>query len=706
MTENLYSAKVDVDYGDAIQATAVLNAQLRDMESLFRTAGEGGEELETTFLQQIDAANRLRGNLDDVSDQLKLYGPAGESAALALEGITDAGLRLRLSQELLAKQLHAGRDPFVALGNQAKALEARFHMLGPATKAVITAGFGALVVAVGAAGAALGKFLSDSVSSFIKGSVELQGQTAALEASYSRLTAKVGKLIAEHLRLDDALVSSKENVDALSTFLDANAQKVDDVLQTVKELGVGAARVFSYTLPAALTPLAATVDALRFGFMGLFALLTEGAAQVAEGLAELGVVSGDTAKSLRRGADDVTKQAAGMKSLTKSVWETSDAFRDGLDELDLTKSKIEGLGDATGKTASAYGELTRRIGHLDDELRSSAIQATGDLALKLRAAGVETDVIRAYTDDLTRALTSGTITVEQYKESLAGLSGVSLDLKSPTVQKAKADPKAAEERKAAREELLRGWAEEIAQRQRNLKAVEDMDRRFREATQTSGARRELVDKYADDPMFRQLEAAKDLIQQGKDAAAAKRAEADAILAENQRIRESYDQMNLAISSAADSAISFGIDTATGIAQALAAGEGLGGMWKSALADLGTFAVNTGKTLILAGLGKQALDLGLPGAAVIGIGAGMVGLGVTLGGLFGGSRGSASTPRPTNQLSAQRDAWSERNRDVKADRQAPQVMVVAQFGDDRLEPTVVRLERAAQRNGRTSSGGRL
>ena len=102
-----------------------------------------------------------------------------------------------------------------------------------------------------------------------------------------------------------------------------------------------------------------------------------------------------------------------------------------------------------------------------------------------------------------------------------------------------------------------------------------MDRRFREATVTSGASRALVDKYKDDPTIKRLEDTKALIQAGKDAGAAKRAEADLIRAENQKIADSYDATNAAMSAAADGAITFGINTAAGIAQALIAGRAWG-----------------------------------------------------------------------------------------------------------------------------------
>lgn len=112
-----FQATIDID---ASSATEELNRAYAGIERLFRATSEAGEEIETPFLRGLDSINRMRGNIDDVTDQLKLFGEQGLQAANALEEIADPTRRLTEGQRLLATAIRQSRSDLAQLQDTAK----------------------------------------------------------------------------------------------------------------------------------------------------------------------------------------------------------------------------------------------------------------------------------------------------------------------------------------------------------------------------------------------------------------------------------------------------------------------------------------------------------------------------------------------------------------------------------------------------------
>ena len=672
-TTETFEAQISVDLGDT---NAALNQTYANMERLFRQVNEAGDEIETPFLKGLDSINRLRGNIDDVTDQLKLFGDAGANTASIIEGISDPVKRLAAARDALAR-VKQGGDPFAKMGDQVSLLRAKFSSLGPVTQGVLVGGFAAAGAAVAGAGAILVKFTSDALSKFIAGSVEMQGKISRLEMAYDRLTAKVGKVIAEHLHLSDALDNSQGAVEGLTTYIDQNSGAIDEVIDTIKEVGVVALKVFSYTLPAALTPLAGTIDALRFGFAALFAFLTEGAAQVGEGLAELGIINEDTAKGLRRAADDVTKQAAAQESLTKKVWETSGAFRDQLDKLDLTKTKMGEVSTTTEKTASAYKELLTRISKVDDELQSAAIGQMGDFAVELRKAGVGVSTLQTYTDNLTLSLIDGTITLGQYKDAIADLQGVSI-----------AEPKAAEKPKGGGKNTKEEFKSEV------LGKVGDVEIEQRDK-QIEGVRASTEARIAEKAALNDEAAALQRFATASNEAITKAYATDPKEADASKKR--IEDIGNAMNDAAKGAIMLGTSMAAMAIETAIAGESFDDFGWKMLKMFGDFAAQAGSIMLATGIGQLALFGGNPVGAIA-AGATLIALGSVLGGVAkrnmkqGGGGGSS-------RAEAQQiiDSFADRNK--RNEEEEKEIIIYAQFGTERLEPFVANATMSAERNGR-------
>lgn len=692
MADKIYDAQVNINYGDAFAQTRELTGALDGLDGLFHTLSEDGGELETTFLRQIDVVNRLRGKVDDVTDQLKLFGEGGVQAANMLEEIADPSRRIAAGLELVKLAAAAAATEEAKLADEASVAAAKFELQDAATKRLLEST----------------RRLRPQYAGAI-GEIEKISNGTRRAAAAQELFAKASQPVSGVERLFSGL---QDEVGAVQ----ARFAALPPLMQGAVLGAIGAVTAGAIALATAVGT--TLVDAWQ-----AWAAQSREAQEIQQDLDDstnrLMVSLGELTEQVGR----VTDAQAGASAVADETTGVLDSFNAAMRDADpATRRNVEAIGQLNRQMAQAIpgiGGLVAGVWNLSDALADVGEREREQLGL-LRATNPELLLLTASLDrgaeaargagggvlEVDAALRSATIGARDFEAGLRDLetrwerieqwdAPAALGAITGAAGGAEGEEKSRREKaRAEREKALADHEKFIVSVNERIGAVE-IEQRERAIERVQAATLARIEETS----------------AINDQAAALRAWGDALQESTTRgqagtgaLTARTRELDEALNSATDASIAFGINTAAGIAQALIAGDSLGGMWRSALADLGTFARNTGQTLILAGLGKSALDLGLPGPAIVGIGAGLVGLGVTLGGLFGGSRGGAA-PRPQAQLAAQRDTWAQRNADAQTSSAPPAVTVVAQFGDDRLEPTVVRLEESARRNGRTSSGGR-
>ena len=351
-----FQATIDID---ASSATEELNRAYAGIERLFRTTNEAGEEIESSFLKGIDTINRLRGNLDDVSDQFKVFGARGAKIAESLEKITDPAKRLTLSQELLKKEMANSTGVFAKLGDKSAELQARFHALSPVSKGAL------LAVAAGAtaAAAATAKLaqvvagqLVDAWKAWAAQSHEAIQIQEDLDGKTERLQVSLGRLVEESAHITDAQVGFGASSTDLSTRIDSLTSSISGL----NEESGNSFNIFGqYT--AALVELGRR-EKERLGLIQATnpLLLTQSA-----------LLDQLAASSLSAGTGlDAVEQA--MKDASIEAWKLNRA----LDELDRKWSSIADLdvSAAVGGTQEAGGGAKGVVDKLEEDRKARAKQ--------------------------------------------------------------------------------------------------------------------------------------------------------------------------------------------------------------------------------------------------------------------------------------------------------------------------------------------
>ena len=351
-----FQATIDID---ASSATEELNRAYAGIERLFRTTNEAGEEIESSFLKGIDTINRLRGNLDDVSDQFKVFGARGAKIAESLEKITDPAKRLTLSQELLKKEMANSTGVFAKLGDKSAELQARFHALSPVSKGAL------LAVAAGAtaAAAATAKLaqvvagqLVDAWKAWAAQSHEAIQIQEDLDGKTERLQVSLGRLVEESAHITDAQVGFGASSTDLSTRIDSLTSSISGL----NEESGNSFNIFGqYT--AALVELGRR-EKERLGLIQATnpLLLTQSA-----------LLDQLAASSLQAGTGlEGVEQA--MKDASIEAWKLNRA----LDELDRKWSSIADLdvSAAVGGTQEAGGGAKGVVDKLEEDRKARAKQ--------------------------------------------------------------------------------------------------------------------------------------------------------------------------------------------------------------------------------------------------------------------------------------------------------------------------------------------
>lgn len=196
---DIYSLQVS---GNAAAALAELDKRLAAVTEVFE--------------EQTDKLDKYRGQVDAVSDRLKLLGEAGVQAANAIEEIGDPIERVRLASQLFNEQLTATPTVFDKVNNRLLEYKARLALVPGPLKAVAA---GQLALA-----AIAGGVLIKSIQAAAKADAELARQLESLERSSNTALASISKFaIGEGGLRGLALASNSagSSLDKLAEYFDA-----------------------------------------------------------------------------------------------------------------------------------------------------------------------------------------------------------------------------------------------------------------------------------------------------------------------------------------------------------------------------------------------------------------------------------------------------------------------------------------------------
>lgn len=341
-----------------------------------------------TLGEQSEALALLRTRVDDVSDRFKAFGPAGEELTAKLEKIADPVERVRVAQQLWNRQTGAGVKALGQLQSKMAAADAEIaHATGglldlQKVTGLAATGYTILAGAAAAAGAILVKVGVDAVRKAAEENVYLRTELEKLEAQWALTQQRLGEAIiggdgGDAIGFFDDLEGALSRINVL---IEDNDAVFASIIPTVLHVADILVTAFSYTIPAALTPLLLLVDSIKFALTGIIAVIGKAAGAYADLGRELGLLDEDQAQFFRdfeKGADKAFDEV-GLNSWTEKVWEAGGAVR--------------GLTDDLGDAAQAGNRLVSSLDKLyilqNTELLSDAAQALNKATAEFMGQGI------------------------------------------------------------------------------------------------------------------------------------------------------------------------------------------------------------------------------------------------------------------------------------------------------------------------------
>lgn len=648
----------------------------------------------------VDAADKswgkyakTLGKTEDTSNELiksiEALGERGKQAAAKIKAIADPVKRLEAAQVQLKKQVQ-GQDgvvrAFGKLEDKALQLRAQFAGLPVPLQAAALGGFAVAGAAALGAATAITKFTQAALTAAVDASPAAQEGLSDLTAATDAFTLAVGQALLSGVDLEQVLGGVAARTQELTAWVEANEATFRSITSTIATVGQVGAYVFSVTLPLALAPLILLIDGIRLGIAGLAVLVTGRAADMAQALAKVGVVSQETADELAGYRDVAVEMWEETDSLVKTTWDASQAVRDFGDDLAGTASDTKKARDELGTEglAGTLRNVHETLRDLVSIVDNDYVRSISGMAVEAVKAGKSVAFVRDTVGQLNDAFKLGVISAEEYQAAVQE----SLGLIDKPQKKTSSGPNIAEEQ---------------AQKARDLQAELARDEmQFQIDLANSAAKirleREEAERQAFEASIAQRWKAHNDLQDDLAAATRNRVREEA-RALKQGLREAY-------ASAKDAAKQYGI-TAT---EAFAGQLGAMATSKEAVADFGQFLLDQ----VGAAVGQAAEVLSLLLSAWVAAGQlnPLAGLALTLlaksaaaaisGALSGGG---GSTPS-RSAAAATRASSSFERRDRRDDGGDTHVTVVASFGADQLEPQSTKIYRKMARRGRIPQGMRI
>lgn len=291
-----------------------------DVEDRMTFAAQAADDLARRIEPQTDGFDRLRSNVEALSDRLKIFGERGNQMASAIEGISDPVRRATLAQREFDRLQNPDRlTRMASAANDAQAefalLTARLGPLAPAIGGVVT---GALALA-----GVLGGALATGWLKFVEQTASGRQNLDEFSKSLDRVHTAAGTLI-----------SSGRGLEAGMTVLEVALDSGAEALQAWGEANEWA-RTKEAELLGPLIELQREVNA----HIPLYGRLSE---------AVYGWMEQGADNYLRRLDENATSLTSTLERLTGGALDAGAALRDG-------------LGGAADSVATSFANLTGQI---------------------------------------------------------------------------------------------------------------------------------------------------------------------------------------------------------------------------------------------------------------------------------------------------------------------------------------------------------
>lgn len=597
---------------------------------------EGMVELDSEMKKLADTANFVRNEIDNITDQLKLFGEQGLQAANALEEIADPVRRMAEGQRLLARVIRESTSELNQLQDAAKVRIAENNLRD------MTDTLSRLSPAGQRAAASLGDVADVGRRNAVAASVmrqELAGPRG-LAGIFGRLGDEVniakaqfqslpplmqgavlgaiGAVTAATLALSKAVVDAGVAAWKAWAKQSLEAQRAQGQLtSSMERLQVQAGRLVEQHLQITdvMYGAAAAMDTLADASSGLSKSWGEVSGPLETAVFGLGKISAqarDGLASINPLFNAVQRGGEWLEWWGEIERKRVDDLRKFSATTDIVTATITRMNDELAKTVDASNTATTAM----TQGMQGALNQAAELAAQIRKIEEAWDDVTA----LDRGVAVGAITE-------AGAGALS--------QKRGGGGSSARKQ---REEELKAWNEEIKLRSRMEREAEDSLRRLNQT------KMDLIDEFAahlaviskgdagagerSSVMTELQQAQLELSRAYTQDATLGMGPKDKEIAELNQLASYYDAVAASINGASNEAIQFGLSAAAGVATALIAGQSMSSAFLDLLGNVGEFAQATGQTMLLAALGELALAGGNPVLAAA-LGGSLLALGIGL-----------------------------------------------------------------------------
>lgn len=685
-------------------------ATIQDLYELSITGNAGAKlaeldkslsEVTRTFEAQTDRLDKYRGQVDALSDRLRLFGERGIQAANLVDEISDPIERARVASELFQRELQRGGGVWDGLNNKLLEARAKFAALPPLLQGAVLGGVAAVAAGVTALTAAVGKFVTQGIERAIKTAPSLQVKLEDLESATDRTAEAFGRAFLEGANFEGILTVLTETAAKSEAAVKSNADTVRDLGELFRQVFAGVVYAASFAISGGLTPLAITLDAVRFGVQGLIVVLSNLALAAGEVGLAFGTIEEETVQGLRVTARATSDTLAEMESLTKKLWEGGSAARDFADGILDVGSAAVSSGQKLGENlAGGVRKVIEAFRTADDVIAGEHLKTIEDTVTSYRKAGADLVVLESAFRQITDSVQNGSMTAEQARDSwlslTAGIQTGTAEMEKARDKQGKAGDKYAKQREALLIKEQEGVADYLNYWLAALDLVDGaasgIVTSLNEARFTFtdlGDTLSVIDQITADGIITDEEIARayelgdaygKIAEEGQKRLEQARAANDQMKKDEEAAR----RMGSALDSIRTSAIDTGIAIADLAISTAIAGEGFAAFAEGALSSLGSFASQAGRVLFFTGLGLEAIATAFPGGAIA-AGLGLMAVGSVIGGLVSSSfSGGGAQDASSRVIDEVRSAADRRAReDERRDRELPPIILkigTREFGE--------------------------
>lgn len=293
-----------------------------DVEDRMTFAAAAADDLARRIEPQTDGFDRLRSNVEALSDRLKIFGERGNQMASAIEGISDPVRRATLAQREFDRLQNP--DRLTRMATAANDMQAELDLLA--------ARLGPLAPLAAGAALAIGGTLVAAVEAYAATNRLAQRDIAALEGAVGRLARALGELVYEGGEAGGVMQGLATGADNAADLIGNIREESDGLAGAIYDLGEAwgdAYQIFAWVFAAPV-------------MVGMLAL-EEGIDALVESGEELPWVWGQV--------DTLTDS---LDALKDKVGETADAMRDDFGAaIDNTVSGFQRLAAETNAAIDA-----------------------------------------------------------------------------------------------------------------------------------------------------------------------------------------------------------------------------------------------------------------------------------------------------------------------------------------------------------------